>query len=88
MSRKNRVLRIFEESGVVKNTNYHYQFWQHKNHPILLEDHSMLEQRMTYIHENPLRAGFVTSPEQWWYSSTVDYYVKDGKGLLDIVSLY
>ena len=48
----------------------------------------MLEQRMIYVHENPVRAGFVSLPEQWLYSSAVDYYVKDGKGLLDIVSVY
>lgn len=82
------MLRIFEENGRVKKANYHYQFWQHENHPVLLEDHSMLEQRMTYVHENPVRAGFVTLPEQWLYSSAVDYYVKGGKELLDIISVY
>jgi len=60
---------IFEENNRAKKTNYHYQFWQHENHPVLLDDHSMLEQRMTYVHENPVRAGFVTLPEQWLYSS-------------------
>jgi len=82
------MLSIFEENGRAKKTNYHYQFWQHENHPVLLEDHSMLEQRMTYVHENPVRAGFVSLPEQWLYSSAVDYYVKNGKGLLDIISVY
>ena len=87
-SRKDWMLRIFEENGLAKKTNYHYQFWQHENHPVLLEDHIMLGQRMTYVHENPVRAGFVSLPEQWLYSSAIDYYVKDGKGLLDIISVY
>ena len=86
--RKEWMLRIFEENGRAKKTNYNYQFWQHENHPVLLEDYSMLEQRVTYVHENPVRSGFVELPEQWLYSSAVDYYVKDGKGLLDIVSVY
>ena len=58
------MLSIFEENGRAKKTSYHYQFWQHENHPVLLEDHSMLEQRMTCVHENPVRAGFVALPEQ------------------------
>lgn len=48
----------------------------------------MLEQRMIYLHENPMRAGFVELPESWKYSSAVDYYIKDKKGLLEIVSVY
>ena len=43
---------------------------------------------MTYLHDNPVRAGFVALPEQWLYSSAIDYYVKGGKGLLDTVSVY
>ena len=79
-SRKDWMLSIFEENGRTKKTNYHYQFWQHENHPVLLEDHSMLEQRITYVHENPVCAGFVALPEQWLYSSAVDYYEKTVRG--------
>ena len=64
-SRRDWMLRIFEENSMAKKTNYHYQFWQHENHPVLLEDYSMLEQRMICVHENPVRAGFVSLPEQW-----------------------
>jgi len=79
---------IFEENGQGKKTNYHYQFWQHENHPVLPEDYGMLEQRMTCVHENAVRSGFVVLPQQGLYSSAVDYYVKDDKRLLDIVSVY
>jgi len=43
---------------------------------------------MEYLHENPVRAGFVESAENWTYSSAVDYYTGDRKGLLEIVSVY
>jgi len=45
------------------------------------------EKRITYVHENPVRAGFAVLSEQWLYSSAIDYHVKDGKGLLDIISV-
>lgn len=47
----------------------------------------MLEQRMNYLHENPLRAGFVTAAQYWLYSSAVDYYTENEKGLLGLVLL-
>jgi hypothetical protein len=35
-----------------------------------------------------VRAGFVELAESWKYSSAADYYTKDKKGLLEIVSVY
>ena len=87
-SRKEWMLKTFRQHGVEKTSNHEYQFWQHENHPILLGNAEMLEQRMNYLHENPVRAGFVELAENWKYSSAVDYYTKDRKGLLEIVSVY
>lgn len=39
-------------------------------------------QRLAYIHQNPVRAGWVEAAEQYRYISAVDY--AGGKGLLDI----
>ena len=36
---------------------------------------------LDYIHNNPVTAGFVESPEDWLYSSAKNYEGK--KGLLD-----
>ena len=41
-------------------------------------------QRLLYLHENPVRAGFVYEPEHWMYSSAIDYYNGVQKGLLEI----
>ena len=43
---------------------------------------SMAHQKLDYMHYNSVEAGFVSKPEDWLYSSAIDYY--DGKGLLDI----
>jgi REP element-mobilizing transposase RayT len=45
------------------------QFWTHENHAIELNRPDMLESRMKYIHENPLRAGIVEKEEDYLYSS-------------------
>jgi hypothetical protein len=41
----------------------------------------MIESRMRYIHENPLRAGFVEKPEDYFYSSARNY--SGLKGLIE-----
>lgn len=83
-SRRNWMLDIFEKNGKANKSNYRYQFWQHENHPILLDTVEKYNQRLNYLHENPVRAGFVYEPQQWVYSSANDYYNGEQKGLLDI----
>jgi len=87
-SRKNWMLETFKQYGMKNKSNRQYQFWQQENHPVLLDSAEMLEQRITYLHENPVRAGFVESAENWKYSSATDYYIRGGKGLLEIVGVY
>jgi len=83
-SRKAWLLDIFEKNGLQNKSNYRFQFWQHENHPILLDnDEAKFLQRLQYLHENPVRAGFVSLPQEWKYSSAIDFYTM-GKGLLDL----
>ena len=83
-SRKEWMLDIFEKNGKAKKSNYRYQFWQHENHPILLDSAEKYWQRLLYLHENPVRAGFVYEAEHWMYSSAIDHYNGEQKGLLEI----
>ena len=41
-----------------------------------------LQQKLDYIHDNPVRAGFVEKEEDWLYSSAGDFYAK--KGMLEL----
>jgi hypothetical protein len=43
----------------------------------------MTDQRLTYLHENPVRAGIVDFASHYKYSSAVDYYEERG-GLLRV----
>ena len=46
----------------------------------------MLNQKIEYIHYNPVRRGYVSEPEHWIYSSAGDY-IADRKGVIDLQDL-
>jgi len=85
-SRKKWILDLFEKNGLENKSNYRFQFWEHENHPILLDNEDKFRQRFTYLHDNPVRAGFVREPQDWLYSSAIDCYT-NGKGLLNLVRI-
>ena len=82
-SRKNWILWLFSSAGKVNSNNEKFQFWQQDNHPIELETNHFMEQKLNYIHNNPVEAGFVENPEDYYLSSARDYAGK--QGLLPIV---
>jgi REP element-mobilizing transposase RayT len=85
-SRKEWMHSIFKKTGMENTRNNDHQFWIQDYHPIKLANTTMLLQRLNYIHDNPLRAGFVTEPQHWKYSSAYDYC--GGKqGLIDLIML-
>jgi len=73
-SRKKWLLYLFESQGNFNSNNKDYQFWIQNNHPITLDSNEMLDSRLDYIHNNPIKAGFVESPEHWIHSSAGKYY--------------
>lgn len=82
-SRREWMLSLFNEAGLKNINNKKYQFWQQDNHPIECDTAQILEQKVEYIHENPVRAGFVEKAEDWIYSSAGDYYC-NRKGLIEL----
>lgn len=68
-SRRSWLLNAFEFSGRKKPLNKNHQFWQNGNHPVLLYSNDVIQQKIDYIHDNPVRAGFVGSAHEYWYSS-------------------
>jgi len=83
-SRRAWMLDFFEKEGRRNSSNDRFMFWQHENHPVLLDNEFLFNQKFNYLHENPVAAGFVSEPHHWKYSSAVDYYTNQ-KGLLDIL---
>jgi putative transposase len=81
-SRKEWMLKLMQHAASKSSNVKQMQFWQHHNKPIELWSNDVTEQKMNYIHMNPVVAGFVSEAHHWKYSSAIDY--SGGKGLLDI----
>lgn len=39
---------------------------------------SVMQQKLDYIHQNPVKRGYVDFGEQWRYSSARDYHGESG----------
>jgi hypothetical protein len=72
-SRRELLMWLFEKAGTHNPNNTRYQFWQQNNHPIELNTNEKLDQRLNYIHKNPVKAGIVRHPEDYLYSSAGNY---------------
>jgi len=59
-------------------TDRKLQFWQEGFHPEWISDDKMLKQKIEYIHQNPVKRGYIDKPEHWRYSSARDYSGQDG----------
>ena len=59
-----------------------YKFWQDGNDGQQIFSIDYLEQKLNYIHNNPVKAEFVSNPENYLYSSAIDY--AGGNGLLKV----
>jgi len=65
-------------------TDQDYQFWVEGSHPQQIESDAMMWQRIEYIHNNPLRRGYVDDPVAWRYSSARNYAGQ--AGLIEVLT--
>jgi hypothetical protein len=58
--------------------NWSHQFWQRDSLPIRIIDRKMLEQKLDYIHLNPLQAHWnLTNDPNKYYFSSCSFYEQD-----------
>jgi hypothetical protein len=72
-SRRELFIWLFRRAGKSNRHNTNIQFWQRHNHPVELSTNEIIQQRLDYIHNNPVEAGIVLSPEDDLYSSALNY---------------
>ena len=60
------LLKFYKKSHKNEST---YQIWEEGSYPKQILNDQMLEQKACYIHLNPVRRGFVRTPQDWRYSS-------------------
>jgi len=81
-SRRDWMLNRFEYAGKNDKKIKNYRFWQEGNdaHEIFLND--CFNQKLIYIHNNPVKSEIVNIAEDYRYSSAIDW--AGGKGLFDV----
>jgi len=72
-SRQDWMLKRFEFAARSNVRNSIHQFWTHENHSVELFTPDFTEQKIQYIHKNPVRAGIVEKEEDYIYSSARNY---------------
>jgi REP element-mobilizing transposase RayT len=68
-SRREWMLHRFAWSAAQHSRNEHYQLWTHENHAMEITTGKFFRQKLDYIHQNPVRAGWVAREEDYIYSS-------------------
>jgi hypothetical protein len=85
-SRKEFLLDFFKREAERSSNVKHHQFWRHDNKPIELWSNKVIQQKIDYVHKNPVEEGFVHRPEDYVYSSAIDYAGQ--KGLIEDVVVF
>ena len=73
---------MFWSAREKNSNNKYYQFWRLDNHPIELYANQMMDQKLEYIHDNPVQEGIVDNPAVYLDSSARIY-----KGLEGLISV-
>lgn len=85
-SRKEWLLHKFKHAAQSTGRAENYKLWQDSNHPVILENTEMYQQRLNYIHMNPVKQMIVARPEDYLFSSAGDY--AGIKGLVNVTVEY
>jgi REP element-mobilizing transposase RayT len=72
-SRREWILKLFEEEAEPSKRHKYYKFWQEGNHAIELFSEKFVWDKINYIHNNPVEAGLVKQAHEWIYSSASNY---------------
>ncbi len=75
---KIRLLKQFQYAKLRHKSESLYQVWQEGLHPQQIIGDDMMIQKMEYIHQNPVKRGYVDRPEDWRYSSARSYLQLEG----------
>ena len=81
-SRREWMLERFKLATESHSRNKNYQFWQYGNHAEEIYSEKFMWTKIDYIHFNPVKAGIVTKPQDYIFSSASNYI--DGKGIINI----
>ena len=72
-SRRQWLEWVLHKQGEFNPRNTHIQLWQQPSHNVELLSQEMAQQKLDYIHQNPVRAGICYRAEDYVYSSASCY---------------
>ncbi len=72
-SRREWMLKFFEQEAGLSEKHKSYKFWQVGNHAIEVFTEKFVWEKINYIHQNPVKAGLVQNEFNWIYSSATNY---------------
>ena len=66
-------LKVFQNAAIGIKRNKYFKVWQDGYHPEIIFSNKFFFQKLNYIHNNPVVAGLVNCPEDYYYSSARNY---------------
>ena len=85
-SRRQWMNHMFKYYANGSSSNRYSKIWTNDNHPEEIYSQKFMMQKLNYIHENPVRARITKLPEEYLYSSALNYC--DKKGIMEIDMLF
>jgi|WetSurMetagenome_2_1015567.scaffolds.fasta_scaffold351124_2 putative transposase len=72
-SRREWILDYFEKAGENLKSIKNYKFWKEGNHPEEIISNKFFNEKLDYIHNNPVKELIVEKPEDYIFSSARNY---------------
>ncbi len=76
------LLKRLRFAKCVHKVDREYQFWQEGVHAEMVFSEAIMREKLDYIHQNPVKRGYVEKAEHWRYSSAGFY--EGGAGLIEV----
>ena len=75
-------VQAFKEVALAHRKDNRFQIWQERLYAHILLSEKRFHQKLDYIHMNPVKAGLVRRPEDYNWSSAIDF--AGGKGFIEL----
>ena len=72
-SRRDWMLEYFRKAGENLRGITNYKFWQDGNHSEMISSNNFFDEKLDYIHNNPVEEMIVERPEDYIFSSARNY---------------
>jgi REP element-mobilizing transposase RayT len=77
-SRRDWLLAMFQKSSAHLKREQKFKVWQNGYHAEMIESKKFVNQKLNYIHNNPVVDKIVENPWDYVFSSAQNYANKDG----------